>query len=187
MPDDDAPELFHHLTDTAFKHYAAQFDFDYLMLAALGYQESRLNQDKRSPRGAVGIMQVIPKYAAASPINVKNVTEAQGNIEAAARILHHIADTYFTDPHLTLLEKTLMVFASYHVGPTRIARLRKLAKEQGLNPNMWFGNVELTVARDIGQETVQYVGDIYKYYTAYRLTLAEEQRVRHAKRSVRIT
>ena len=170
-----------------FKHYAAQFDFDYLMLAALGYQESRLNQDKRSSRGAVGIMQVIPKYAAASPINVKNVTEAQGNIEAAARILHHIADTYFTDPHLTPLEKTLMVFASYHVGPTRIARLRKLAKEQGLNPNMWFGNVELTVARDVGQETVQYVGDIYKYYTAYRLTLAEEQRVRHAKRSVRIT
>jgi membrane-bound lytic murein transglycosylase MltF len=166
-----------------FKQYAAQFDFDYLMLAALGYQESQLNQNKRSPRGAVGIMQVIPKYAAASPIGVKNVTEAQGNIEAGAKILNHIADTYFDDPGLTPLERTLMVFASYNAGPTRIARLRKQAREQGLNPNEWFDNVEFAVARDVGQETVDYVSNIYKYYTAYRLTLAEAERLRNAKRS----
>ena len=98
------------------------------------------------------------------------------------KILNHIADTYFDDPGLTPLERTLMVFASYNAGPTRIARLRKKAREQGLNPNEWFDNVEFAVARDVGQETVDYVSNIYKYYTAYRLTLAEAERLRNAKR-----
>ena len=52
-----------------FKQYAGQYDFDYLMIMAQGYQESLLDQSKRNPSGSVGIMQVIPKYAAASPIN----------------------------------------------------------------------------------------------------------------------
>jgi hypothetical protein len=48
----------------------------------------------------------------------------------------------------------------------------------GLNPNVWFGNVELVCAKDIGQETVTYVSNIYKYYVAYKLQLAtlEERR-----------
>ena len=54
-------------------------------------------------------------------------------------------------------------------------QLRKKAAEEGLDPNKWFGNVELQVARDIGQETVTYVGNIYKYYIAYKLT-AQERR-----------
>lgn len=66
-----------------------------------------------------------------------------------------------------------MVFASYNAGPTRIARLRKQAATDGLDPNKWLGNVELVVARDIGQETVEYVSNIYKYYVAYKLTLAQ--------------
>ena len=44
----------------------------------------------------------------------------------------------------------------------------------GLNPNVWFDNVELVAAKDIGQETVTYVANIYKYYVAYKL--AVEQR-----------
>jgi membrane-bound lytic murein transglycosylase MltF len=59
-----------------FKKYSDQYNFDYLMIAAQGYQESLLDQSKRSPSGAVGIMQVIPKYAAATPINVKDVGTA---------------------------------------------------------------------------------------------------------------
>ena len=46
------------------------------MIAAQGYQESLLDQSKKNPSGAVGIMQVIPKYAAASPINIPNVGTA---------------------------------------------------------------------------------------------------------------
>ena len=156
-----------------FKKYAAEYDFDYLMLVAQGYQESLLDQSRRSPSGAVGIMQVIPKIAAAPPISISDVDVAENNIHAGAKMLHDIADTYFKDPKLDPLNKTLMVFASYNAGPTRIARLRNKAATEGLNPNQWFGNVELVVARDVGQETVQYVSNIYKYYVAYKLTLEE--------------
>jgi membrane-bound lytic murein transglycosylase MltF len=101
---------------------------------------------------------VIPKYAAASPINVPNVSTAETNIEAGVKMLRNIEDTYFDDPKIDRLDKTLFVFASYNAGPNRIARLRKQAQEQGLDPNKWFNNVELMVAKDIGQETVTYVG-----------------------------
>jgi membrane-bound lytic murein transglycosylase MltF len=156
-----------------FQKYAAQYNFDYLMLVAQGYQESLLDQSRKNPSGAVGIMQVIPKNAAAPPINIPNVEIAQYNIEAGAKMLRNIADTYFNDPKLDALNKTLMVFASYNAGPNRIARLRKQAVTEGLDPNQWFGNVELVVAKDIGQETVQYVSNIYKYYVAYKLTLEQ--------------
>ena len=160
-----------------FQKYAEQYNFDYLMLVAQGYEESGLNQDRRNPSGAVGIMQVIPKYAAAPPISITNVEVAQYNIDAGAKMLRNIADTYFNDPELDAMNKTLMVFASYNAGPSRIARLRKEAADEGLNPNIWFGNVELAVARDIGQQTVQYVSNIYKYYVAYKLTLKQAKAV----------
>jgi membrane-bound lytic murein transglycosylase MltF len=161
-----------------FQKYAAEYDFDYLMLVAQGYQESLLDQNRKNPSGAVGIMQVIPKYAAAAPISISDVHTAEGNIQAGAKMLRNIADTYFKDDKLDPLNKTLMVFASYNAGPTRIARLRKTAASEGLNPNLWFGNVELVVAKSIGQETVQYVSNIYKYYVAYKLTLEEAKFVK---------
>jgi membrane-bound lytic murein transglycosylase MltF len=156
-----------------FEKYAAEYDFDYLMLVAQGYQESGLDQNRKNPSGAVGIMQVIPKYAAAPPISIPNVEHAETNIQAGAKMLRNIAETYFNDDKLDATNKTLMVFASYNAGPNRIVRLRKKAASEGLDPNQWFGNVELVAAKDVGQETVQYVSNIYKYYVAYKLTLEE--------------
>ncbi len=164
-----------------FKKYAAEYNFDYLMLAAQGYQESKLNQSERSPGGAVGIMQVKPKLAAAAPISIPSVAQADPNIHAGAKMLRNIADTYFNDPKIDPVNRTLMVFASYNAGPNRIARLRKEAADMGLNPNIWFGNVELVAAKDIGQETVTYVGNIYKYYVAYKLAL-EQRAIREKAR-----
>ena len=158
---------------TYFKRYASEYDFDYLMMVAQGYQESGLDQSLRNPSGAVGIMQVIPKYAAASPINIPNVEIAEENIHAGAKMMRNMADTYFTDEQLDPLNKTLMLFASYNAGPNRIAELRKKTAREGLNPNKWFGNVELVVAREVGQQTVQYVSNIYKYYVAYKLVLEQ--------------
>ncbi len=165
-----------------FKQYSGQYGFDYLMMMAQGYQESLLNQSARNSSGAVGIMQVIPKYAAANPINVKNVNQAPGNIEAGVKMLRNIEDQYFNDPNIDQLNKTLMVFASYNAGPNRIARLRAQAQQQGLDPNKWFGNVELMVAKDIGQETVTYVGNVYKYYIAYKLALQDQKAVAPASK-----
>ena len=158
-----------------FQKYAGEYSFDYLMIAAQGYQESLLDQSKRNPSGAVGIMQVIPKYAAASPINVPNVATADGNIHAGVKMLRNIDDTYFNDPAIDSLNKTLFVFASYNAGPNRIAKLRKKAADSGLDPNVWFNNVELVAAKDIGQETVTYVANIYKYYVAYKLAAQQKE------------
>jgi len=167
-----------------FKKYSNQYNFDYLMIAAQGYQESLLDQSKRNPTGAIGIMQVIPKYAAAPPINVKDVTTPEKNIEAGVKMLRNITDTYFNDPAINQLNKTLFTFASYNAGPNRIVRLRKKAAQDGLDPNKWFGNVELEVAQDIGQETVTYVGNVYKYYIAYKLSSEEKMQKEKAKSTV---
>ncbi|HKD84962.1 MAG TPA: lytic transglycosylase F [Terriglobales bacterium] len=157
-----------------FKKYGNEYGFDYLMIAAQGYQESRLEQNKRGPDGAVGIMQVIPKYAAAPPISVPNVTTAEDNIEAGVKMLYQIERQYFNDPKIDRLNRTLMAFASYNAGPNRIAQLRQQAQKQGLDPNVWFGNVELVVAQDIGQVTVTYVGNVYKYFVAYQLAMGDQ-------------
>lgn len=164
-----------------FQQYATEYNFDYLMLAAQGYQESMLNQDRVSPRGAVGIMQVLPQYAAANPINIPNVRDAQNNIHAGTKMLAEITKTYFNDPGINQMNKTLFTFAAYNAGQNRIVRLRKEAQEQGLDPNKWFGNVELIAAKDIGQETVQYVSNIYKYYVAYKMSI-EQGKIREQAR-----
>jgi membrane-bound lytic murein transglycosylase MltF len=168
-----------------FKKYAAQYDFDYLLLAAQGYQESMLSQDRRSPRGAVGVMQVMPKTAAAKPINIPDISTPENNIHAGAKVLRSIQDTYLKDESLDPLNKTLITFAAYNAGPTRISRLRKAAASEGLDGNKWFGNVELIVAKNVGQETVRYVGNIYKYYVAYQLALEQSQRTQRAKVQMR--
>jgi membrane-bound lytic murein transglycosylase MltF len=164
-----------------FKKYAGQYDFDYLMIMAQGYQESMLDQSARYQE-TVGIMQVNPKLAAAPPINVKNVNTAENNIEAGVKMLRYFENTYFNDPNISRLDKTLMVFASYNAGPTRIARLRKQAAAEGLDPNKWFNNVELIVAKEVGQVTVTYVSNIYKYYIAYKLALGDEATEKQAQK-----
>jgi membrane-bound lytic murein transglycosylase MltF len=164
-----------------FKEYSGHYNFDYLMIAAQAYQESQLDQSKKNPSGAVGIMQVIPKYAAAPPISIRNVTTAQSNIEAGVKMLNNISDKYFSDGTLDPVNRTLFTFAGYNAGPNRIVRLRQEAKEQGLDPNVWFGNVEVVASRDIGQETVQYVANIFKYYVAYKLALQQTEARQKAK------
>jgi membrane-bound lytic murein transglycosylase MltF len=129
-------------------------------------------------------MQVMPKYAAAKPINIFHVDQPEPNIRAGVKMLHNITVTYFDDPEIDATNKTLMTFAAYNAGPARVAKLRRMAKEQGLNPNVWFGNVELMAAKDIGQETVQYVSNIFKYYVAYKTTLEQNAIREKAKQAV---
>jgi membrane-bound lytic murein transglycosylase MltF len=168
-----------------FQQYGAEYNFDYVMLAAQAYQESMLNQDRISPRGAVGVMQVLPQYAAASPINIPDVHNAQENIHAGAKMLAQITKTYFNDPAIDRMNKTLFTFAAYNAGQNRIVRLRKQTQEQGFDPNKWFGNVELMAAKDIGQETVQYVGNIYKYYVSYKMAVDQQNIRGQAKQTLK--
>ena len=76
----------------------------------------------------------------------------------------------------------LLALAAYNAGPSRIAELRRRATKRGLDPNRWFGEVEIQVEREIGRETVAYVGNIVKYYTVYR-GIIEQEEVRRLART----
>jgi membrane-bound lytic murein transglycosylase MltF len=154
-----------------FRKYGAQYNVDYLLMMAQGFQESRLDQTVKSQVGAVGVMQVMP--ATGKDLKVGDVSEIDPNINAGVKYMRFMIDTFFKDEPMNDLNKGLFAFASYNAGPGRIRQLRKLAASRGLNPNIWFNNVERVVAEKIGRETVTYVSNIYKYYVAYSLTVDE--------------
>lgn len=168
-----------------FKKYGNQYNFDYLMLAAMAYQESRLEQSAKSHAGAVGVMQIKPNIAAADPIKIDNINDLENNVHAGVKYLRHISDTYFTHNAIDPYNRQLFSFAAYNAGPTRISKLRPQAAKQGLNPNQWFQNVELVAAKKIGREPVQYVGNILKYYVAYRRIIEHRENKRDAKRQMK--
>ena len=151
------------------RKYSNQYDFDWLMIAALAYQESGIDQSKRSPAGAIGVMQVLSSTASDPNVNIPNIEELENNIHAGVKYLRFIEERYFEGEPMDELNKTLFSFASYNAGPARVAKLRGEARQTGLDPNIWFRNVEIIAAKRIGRETVQYVSNIYKYYVAYRL------------------
>ena len=163
-----------------FRQYAGQYGFDSLMVTAQGYQESRLDQSVRSPVGAVGVMQLLPSTAADPSVGIPNIEELEPNIHAGVKYMHYIYNRYFKDAEMDRINKGLFSFASYNAGPAKVARLRKQAAEQGLDPNVWFHNVELVAAEVIGRETVQYVSNIFKYYIAYKLIIDQEEKKRAA-------
>ncbi len=162
-----------------FKKYADQYGFDFLMMVAQGYQESRLDQSLVSHRGAVGIMQLLPSTASDNSVGISDIHIAEQNVHAGIKYMRWIRETYFSDDDVDDVNKTLFSFASYNAGPNRIKRLRNEATERGLNPNEWFNNVEIIAGEEIGRETVQYVSNIYKYYAVYYL-LTEQDKLRRA-------
>jgi membrane-bound lytic murein transglycosylase MltF len=166
-----SPELekFHETAHLVQK-YADRYDFDWLMVMSQAYQESKLDHSARSHTGAVGIMQMLPSTAADKNVAIPDIEDLENNIHAGNKYLRFIRDRYFDDEPMTELNKTLFSFAAYNAGPAKIARLRREAERQGLDPNVWFDNVEIIAARRIGRETVQYVSNIYKYWVAYRLS-----------------
>jgi membrane-bound lytic murein transglycosylase MltF len=154
-----------------FITYSERYGFDYLMTAALAYQESQLDNSKRSHAGAVGIMQLLPTTAADKNVAIQDISKLEDNIHAGHKYLRFIQDRYFNDPQIDILNRYLFSFAAYNAGPAKVNRLRKEARENGLDPNVWFDNVEVIAAKRIGRETVQYVSNIYKYYISYKLSL----------------
>ena len=152
-----------------FRKYGARYSFDYLMVAALGYQESRLDQNARSQVGAIGIMQLMPETG--QSLKVGDITQTEPNVHGGFKYLRQIYDKHLDTAGLDEQNRTLFAIAAYNAGSGRVAALRSEAEAKGLDPNVWFNNVELIAARRIGQETVVYVRNIYKYYVAYKLQL----------------
>jgi membrane-bound lytic murein transglycosylase MltF len=159
-----------------FRKYSGQYQVDYLLMAAQGYHESRLDQRARSRAGAIGVMQVLP--ATGKMLQVGDIRLVEPNIHAGVKYVRLMMDRYFASDPMDDFNKELFTFASYNAGPTRIRTLQREAKQRGLNPEVWFGNVEWIVSERVGLEPVNYVSNIYKYYVAYRLVVEEDERRR---------
>lgn len=158
-----------------FQKYCDQYHFDWILIAAQGYQESHLDQNLVSSAGAVGIMQVKPSTAEGHPVYITQINLTDNNIHAGVKYMAFIRETYFNDDCVDDFNKQLFCLASYNAGPTRIDNLRKQAEKMGLDPNKWFQNVEVAAAKEIGRETVQYVSNILKYYIAYKQVIESRQ------------
>src|SRR5262249_23145877 len=143
-------------TAPIFKKYASDYDLDYLLLVAQGYQESGLDNTVKSRVGAVGIMQVLPSTAASAPGKIQNVQTEEKHIHAGVRLIHYLLNDYFEEPGLDQFNRTLFAIGAYNAGPAKIGRCRQLAKDMGYDPNKWFGNVEVAVAKLVGREATQY-------------------------------
>ena len=154
-----------------FRKYGDQYDLDYLLMAAQGFQESGLNQGAKSQVGAIGVMQVMP--ATGKDLKVGDINQVENNIHAGVKYIRFMIDQYFAKEQMDRLNRGLFAFAAYNAGPGRVQQLRREAEKRGLDPNRWFGNVEQIASERIGRETVTYVSNIYKYYIAYRLSMDE--------------
>ena len=170
-------------TIDVFKKYGAQYHFDPLMLAAQGFQESLLNQDARSPVGAIGIMQLMP--ATGKELAVGDITIADPNVHAGTKYMDQLLAREFPDGKFDDLNRTLFAFAAYNCGPGNMAKIRKAAAERGLDPNVWFNNVEIITAEKIGLETTTYVRNIYKYYVSYKLMEQTREAQKAARESIK--
>src|SRR5689334_23231485 len=169
-----------------FRRFGDRYGFDPLMLAAQGYQESRLDNSLRSPAGAVGIMQVLPLTAEDPNVDIANIQVLENNVQAAAKYMRFVMDTYFPDARMDPFNRTMFAFASYNAGPATIADLRRQAAGRGLDPDQWFGQVERVVAARIGRETVQYVSNVLMYYVVYRRVAELQARKERAREAARM-
>ncbi len=162
-----------------FRKYSPQYKLDYLLMMAQGYQESTLDHSAKSRVGAIGVMQVMPPTG--KELNVGDIRRVDNNIHAGVKYMRFMMDRYYANEPMDDLNKALMTFASYNAGPARVKQLRSEAEKRGLNPNIWFGNVERIASERIGRETVTYVSNIFKYYIAYRLITDQNERRAAAK------
>ena len=166
-----------------FRKYGQQYDMDFLLMVAQGYQESRLDHRAKSRVGAIGVMQIMP--ATGKELKVGDIKKIEANINGGVKYIRKMIDTYFAGNEIDRLNKGLFAFASYNAGPAKIRSLRQEAERRGLNPNVWFNNVERVVAEEVGRETITYVSNIYKYFVAYTLTMEELREKEKAAARVR--
>lgn len=149
-----------------FQEYAKRYDFDWLKIAAMAYQESRFDMNRKSSAGAVGVMQIKPSTAAGPSVGIEDVLTLENNIHAGVKYLRFLVDNYFADVAPTA--RMNFALAAYNAGPNRIIQVRKRAVEMGLDPKRWFGNCEWAAFDLIGRETTGYVAHVQMYYAAYK-------------------
>ncbi len=160
-----------------FKQYSDMYNLDWLLTSALAYQESRLNNNVISHKGAVGIMQVLPTTAQDRNVRINDINLLENNIHAGIKYLSFVHKRYFDKPEISPDNQLYFSLAAYNAGPANIRRIRNMARINGYNPNVWFNNVELMAMKYISKEPVHYVSNISRYYVIYKqITQLEEHK-----------
>ncbi len=163
----------------ALMEHAEAFGFDWRLIAAQAYQESQLDPNTVSYSGAVGLMQLLPSTA--TDMGVTDLTDPERNLYAGVKYMDWLRRNFFDEPQLTAEAQIDFCLAAYNAGPSRVRRWRAAAPGRGLDPNLWFGNVELLALEDVGLQPVQYVGNINKYFILYTLAVDDLARNTRAR------
>ena len=170
--------------DEIVKRHAKIHNFDWRLVVAMMYQESRFDPDARSYAGALGLLQVLPRTGRQMGFN--DVRPPEPNIAAGVKYLNWLRDRFAED--LPVADRMWFALASYNAGHEHVRDARRLAEQQGWDPNRWFGNVERAMlllsraqyAREArhgycrGSEPVNYVREISARYGAYHEALSVE-------------
>jgi membrane-bound lytic murein transglycosylase F len=163
--------------DKLVRKYADRYGFDWRLVTAQMYQESKFNPKAKSHVGARGLMQLMPRTAKA--MGVKNVGDPASSIRGGVKYLDWLRDRF--DASLPISERTWFTLAAYNAGAGHVQDARRLAGQIGLDPNRWFGHTEeaiLLLSRKQyakkarygyvnGREPVNYVYDIRQRFEAY--------------------
>lgn len=164
--------------DELFKQYAADLGWDWRMLAAVVYQESKFSISSRSHRGATGLMQVMPQTGAY--YNITDLTDPQQNLIAGTSHLKRLQNLYIGS-EMTPDERIRFTLAAYNAGEGRIKDCRNLAESRNLDKNKWSEIVRIIplmnedsiltdenvkLGKFKGTETIAYVDNVMALYEA---------------------
>lgn len=163
--------------DDLVKEYAAEYNFDWRLVTAQMFQESRFDPRAKSWSGAVGLMQIMPRTA--RELGVKNPEEPEHAIEAGVKYLDWLRERF--EPELPVKDRMWFTLAAYNAGPGHVHDARRLARQMGWSSTRWFGNVERAMlllskrkyAKHArfgyvrGREPVKYVRNIFDRFQAY--------------------
>ncbi len=160
--------------DEFFKKYGKKYSWDWRLLSALAYQESRFRQNIQNRWKATGIMQIKPFVAKEPYVNIPDIkgpTNFENNIHAGVKYLSWLKRVFFSSPDIDDKNSIRLSMAAYNAGIGRLRRAQAYAKKQGLDPNKWFGNVEVALLKMGYIEPVNYVSEINKRYLSYALMI----------------
>jgi peptidoglycan lytic transglycosylase F len=169
--------------DPLVKKYARMYEFDWRLVTAQMYQESRFDPSVRSWAGALGLMQVMPRTA--RELGVGDVRQPEVGIHAGVKLLARYAAMY-QEPEISEQDRLRFTLAAYNCGPGHVADGRRLAADFKLDPNQWVGQVEKAMpllarprfARTARHgycrcsEPVKYVSEIQRRFESYSNLIA---------------
>ncbi|WP_426751878.1 transporter substrate-binding domain-containing protein [Myxococcus sp. Y35] len=163
--------------DDLVQSYSARYGLDWRLMVAQMFQESRFDPKARSFVGAQGLFQVMP--VTGKELGFQKLEDPEQGIHAGVKYMHQMLGR--VAPEIPFKQRLRFALASYNAGLGHVLDARRLAQEQGLDPNKWFGNVEKAMlmlekpqhfrrARHgycRGSEPVKYVSEIQTRYGNY--------------------